>query len=403
MAQALAFLNANLYTPNLLTNHVLLVQDDKILAIVDKDTYLNNYKNNHTQSCSSSNLSIKEIDCNGLNLSPGFIDLQLNGCGGANFNESQENLSHKTILTMHNTNIKHGCTSFLPTLITSPLNLRQKALECIASFQQKYPKLVANVPGIHIEGPHISLDKKGTHNPEFIKPMAQQDLELYLKNAKYIKILTLAPEVNDLELVKQLLDAGVNVSLGHSNASYEQAKSYFDAGVKTATHLFNAMTAISNGRTPGLVGAIYDSKQVSSGIITDGVHVAWPLVKLSLDIKQDNIFIVTDAVMPAGTNITEFKFANKTIYVKDNICFDENNIISGSAITFDKQLSKLKNNTDLSLERIVRLATLNPAKQINIDSYVGQLKPGYLANLTIFNDNFDIKQTYVNGELVYQA
>lgn len=388
-----AFINAKLYTPDLVEDHVLLTNGDKIYKIISNAEFAD-LTDRHNYEI---------IDCGGKNLSPGFIDLQLNGCGGVSFNESAENLSFATILQMHQINVKHGCTSFLPTLITSPIELRKTALECISNFHEQHPELFTSVPGIHIEGPHLSLEKKGTHNPAFIKPMEAPDLQLYLDYATKIKMLTLAPEVNKLEDIKTLVDAGINVSLGHTNATYEQAKAAIDLGVNCATHLYNAMTSISNGRTPGVVGAIYSEPSISPGIITDGKHVDWSLVRLSLDVKGDKIFIVTDAVMPAGTDITEFTFASKTIYVRDESCFDENGVLSGSAITFDSQLRKLQQNSNYPLSKIIRLATLNPARQIKLDDQIGQLKPGLKANLTIFNDEFDIFQTYVNGKLAYHA
>ncbi|MFC6276551.1 N-acetylglucosamine-6-phosphate deacetylase [Psittacicella hinzii] len=388
----LAFVNAKVYSPLYLPNAVVLVDDNKIEKVV--------FTNEYNEKIKPTNQYL-EINLDGLNLSPGFIDLQVNGCGGANFNETLENLSFETLNTMHSCNVKHGVTTFLPTLITSPIEFRRKALEVITDFQQANPDLVASVPGIHIEGPHISIEKKGTHNPAYIKPMQQVDLDLYLEYKDIIKMLTLAPEENDLALVKQLLDAGILVSIGHTNATYEKAKEFINAGVKSATHLFNAMTSITNGRTPGVIGAIYESPEISPGLIVDGVHVNWPLVNLSLKVKKDRIFIVTDAVTPAGTDVTEFKFANKIIKVINQGCYDEFGCLSGSAITMDSQLSRLKENSDLSTEEILSLVTYNPAKHIGMEKQIGTLYPEAFANLAVFDDEFNIKATYVNGKEVY--
>lgn len=387
----LAFINGKVYTPEFRDNVVVLVADGKIEGLVSPEKF--------TSLASEYQI----VDLQGNNLAPGFIDLQVNGCGGANFNETLENLSIATLATMRDCNYKFGCTSFLPTLITSPIEFREKALKVIQEFQEKYPEEKNVIPGIHIEGPHISKIKKGTHNVDFIYPMQDKDLQLYLEYAPYIKMLTLAPEENDLNKVKKLINQGVLISIGHTNASYEQTKEYIDAGVNCATHLYNAMSSITNGRTPGVVGAIYNSEAVSPGIIVDGVHVDWALVNLSLKVKQDSIFVVTDALMPAGTDITEFDFASKPIKVINEGCYDQNGVLSGSAITMDSQLRRLKNHSDLSFAQILRLATYNPAKQIGLEDKIGSIKVGLDANLVVLDDEFNVQSTYVNGVVVHSA
>lgn len=389
----LAFVNARVLTPCPQENAVVLLDGDRVKDVLSAEAFAKLADANAYQ----------QVDCAGKYVSPGFIDLQLNGCGGANFNETLENLSEATLEQMHATNIKYGCTSFLPTLITAPIEFRQKALEVVADLHARRPETKSYVPGLHIEGPHISLAKKGTHNPDFIYPMQDKDLELYLKNAHLIKILTLAVEENDLNKVKQLCDAGIAVSCGHSNATYEQVKAAYEVGVRTATHLYNGMSCSTSGRTPGVVGAVYDLPELAPGIIADGVHVNWPLVKLSLKTKQDHIFLVTDAVTPAGTDIKEFKFASKIIKVVDEACLDDAGCLSGSAITMSSMLRRLKQNTDFSVEQIVRWATYTPARQVGLENELGVLKAGAYANLVVFDDDFNVAQTYVNGKLVYQA
>ncbi|RIY38928.1 N-acetylglucosamine-6-phosphate deacetylase [Psittacicella gerlachiana] len=386
----LAFINGKVYTPELKENVAVLVNQGKVERVIEASEIekLQDYE---------------LIDLKGSNLSPGFIDLQVNGCGGANFNETLDNLCVKTLEVMRDCNYKFGCTSFLPTLITSPYEFRKKALEVIKEYHELNPEEVNVVPGLHIEGPHISKIKKGTHNVNYIKPIEDKDLQLYLSYAPYIKMLTLAPEENDLAKVKELLKAGVLISLGHTNATYEQAQEYIEAGVTCATHLYNAMSSIANGRTPGVIGAIYESDKISPGIIVDGVHVAWPLVNLSIKVKGDNIFIVTDALMPAGSDLTEFYFANKLIRVIDEGCYDENGVLSGSAITMDSQLRRLHKHSDLTLEQVIKLATYNPAKQLGLENKIGVIKEGADANLIIFDNNFTIQDTYVNGKQVYTS
>lgn len=391
--RSLAFINATIYAPEVHRDHVLLVEGEKIVALLPRKEFEN--LDNHSK--------YEIVDCQGQNLSPGFIDLQLNGCGGVNFNENEDLVTRQTLETMLECNLRHGCTTFLPTLITNPYELRAHAIKVVADLHAEIPSAVSYVPGLHLEGPHISLAKKGTHNPNFIAPMEQRDCDLYTQNARYIKMLTLAPEENSPELIKALCDAGICVSIGHTNASYEQAMAGAELGMQCATHLYNAQTAISNGRNPGVVGAVYDNPNLGCGIIVDGIHVQWPLVRLTLQTKGDKVFVVTDAVAPAGTDITEFEFANKIIKVVNQGCYDENGTLSGSAITMDSSLQRLQENTQLDIEALVRLVTLNPARQIGMENQIGALVPQSFANIVVFDNNFNVRQTYLNGELRYQA
>lgn len=389
----LAFTNATIYAPEVHKDHVLLVENDKIVALLSRNEF----------EQLDSRTKYKLIDCQGLNLSPGFIDLQLNGCGGVNFNENTELVTRQTLETMLECNLRHGCTTFLPTLITNPFELREHAIKVIATLHDEHPNSISYIPGLHLEGPHISLAKKGTHNQKFIAPMEQRDCDLYTQNARYIKMLTLAPEENSPEFIKSLCNSGICVSIGHTNATYEQAMLGAELGMQCATHLYNAQTAISNGRNPGVVGAVYDNPNLGCGIIVDGIHVQWPLVRLTLQTKGDKAFVVTDAVAPAGTDITEFEFANKIIKVVNQGCYDENGTLSGSAITMDSSLQRLQENTNLDIESLIRLVTINPARQIGMEKLIGCLAPASFANLVVFDNQFNIRQTYLNGEHKYQA
>lgn len=388
-----AFVNGTIYAPELLRNHVLLVKDDSILDVVTVEQFQNHpEKDNFTL-----------VDLEGANVSPGFIDLQLNGCGGVNFSEDETLITPATLRTMLATNLKHGCTSYLPTFITNPYHLRECAIQAYRDLIKESPELATAVPGLHIEGPHISLARKGTHNPNFIKPATQADIDLYVRNADAIKMLTLAPEENDPALVKQLIDKGIVISFGHTNSDYKTAKDFVKLGVTSATHMYNAMTAIPNGRSAGVVLAVLGSPTINMGIIADGIHVSWPLVEFTLRSKGKNAYVVTDAVAPAGTDIEEFIFANKVIKVINQGCYDADGCLSGSAITMDSSLQRLQENTSFSKEELIAFVTEHPARAIHMQDTIGVLKAGAKAHLAVFDDNFNIKATYLNGNKVYSA
>lgn len=259
---------------------------------------------------------IEQHDLSGAFLAPGFIDLQLNGCGGVQFNDSLDTISVKTLEIMQQANERSGCTSFLPTLITSSDAFMKHSIDVMRDWlaQNKHQAL-----GLHLEGPWLNVLKKGTHDPAFIRKPTQELVDFLCANADAITKITLAPEEVEPSVIRQLTAAGIIVSAGHSNATWEQAKRGFAAGIRFATHLFNAMPYLT-GREPGLVGAIYDAPEVYCGIIADGRHVDWANIRNSKRIKGDKLVLVTDATAPASADIDQFIFAGKTIYYRWYLC-----------------------------------------------------------------------------------
>ncbi|GAK86951.1 N-acetylglucosamine-6-phosphate deacetylase [Vibrio ponticus] len=260
---------------------------------------------------------IETRDLQGANLSPGFIDLQLNGCGGVMFNDE---ITAETIQIMHEANLKSGCTSFLPTLITSSdENMRQ----AVAAARDYHAQHQNQSLGLHLEGPYLNVAKKGIHSVDFIRPSDDSMIDFMCDNADVIAKVTLAPEHNDPQHIKRLSDAGIVVSIGHTNATYAEARESFAHGITFATHLFNAMTPMV-GREPGVVGAIYDTSDVYAGIIADGFHVDYANIRIAHKIKGEKLVLVTDATAPAGADMDYFIFVGKKVYYRDGKCVDEN-------------------------------------------------------------------------------
>lgn len=347
--------------------------------------------------------TIKQHDLNGAILSPGFIDLQVNGCGGVQFNDNKENVTLKNLDIMQKANERTGCTSYLPTLITCSDDLMKHGIEVMTEYLKNNKNQAL---GLHLEGPYINVIKKGTHNPDFIRQPSAQMIDYLAAHAEAITKITLAPEMVNDDFIHQLKDAGIIISAGHSNATYEEAKQGFKAGISFSTHLFNAMPYIS-GRGPGLVGAIYDTPEVYAGIIADGLHVQWANIRNSKQLKGNKLILVTDATAPAGIDpqtgeMDHFIFAGKTIYYRDGLCVDENGTLSGSSLTMIDAVKNSVEQVGIALDETLRMATLYPARAIGVDNSLGSISPGKIANLTAFNRDFKVLATYVNGEEVYK-
>ncbi|RUS01686.1 N-acetylglucosamine-6-phosphate deacetylase [Pectobacterium polaris] len=342
-------------------------------------------------------VGIEQHDLSGAFLAPGFIDLQLNGCGGVQFNDSLDTISVKTLEIMQQANERSGCTSFLPTLITSSDAFMKHSIDVMRDWltQNKHQAL-----GLHLEGPWLNVLKKGTHDPAFIRKPTQELVDFLCANADAITKVTLAPEEVEPSVIRQLTAAGIIVSAGHSNATWEQAKLGFAAGIRFATHLFNAMPYLT-GREPGLVGAIYDAPEVYCGIIADGRHVDWANIRNSKRIKGDKLVLVTDATAPAGADIDQFIFAGKTIYYRDGICVDEHGTLSGSALTMIEAVRNSVEHAGIALDEAIRMATLYPARAIGVDKQLGSIESGKVANLTVFDRDYHILKTFVNGNPVW--
>ncbi|MGX3066086.1 N-acetylglucosamine-6-phosphate deacetylase [Ursidibacter arcticus] len=372
-----ALTNCVVYTGNdVLYQHAVIVKDDKIDAIV------------HQQELPK---DLDKIDLKGANLSAGFIDLQLNGCGGVMFNED---ISVRTLEIMQETNLKSGTTSYLPTFITSPDEGMKQAVQVMRDYLAKYKNQAL---GLHLEGPYLSVAKKGVHRPEYIREASGEMIDFLCNNGDVITKLTIAAENGTADHIQKFVDAGIIVSIGHSNATYEQAKQRIEQGISFATHLHNAMSPISSGREGGVVGAVLDS-DIYTGIIVDGLHVDWSNVRIAKKAKGDKLVIVTDAVAPAGANIDHFIFVGKKVLYKDGKCIDEFGSLGGAAVTMIESIRNVIQHTDISLEEAIRMCTLYPAKAIHVDDHLGSIEVGKIANVAVFDNQFNVLGTAVNGE-----
>lgn len=338
---------------------------------------------------------IEQRSLNGAIVSPGFIDVQLNGCGGVQFNDTAEAVTVETLEIMQKANEKSGCTSYLPTLITTSDDLMKQGVRVMREYGETPESGTRASSG----RPVAESGEKGTHNPGFVRQPDAALVDFLCNNADVITKVTLAPEMVPVEVITKLVNAGIVVSAGHSNATVKEAKIGFRAGITFATHLFNAMPYIT-GREPGLAGAILDEADIYCGIIADGLHVDYVNIRNAKRLKGDKLCLVTDATAPAGANIEQFIFAGKTIYYRNGLCVDENGTLSGSSLTMIEGVRNLVEHANIALDEVLRMATLYPARAIGVDKQLGSIAPGKVANLTAFTHDFKIIKTIVNGNEV---
>ncbi|WP_340301703.1 N-acetylglucosamine-6-phosphate deacetylase [Roseobacter sp. HKCCD5988] len=304
-----------------------------------------------------------EIDLGGDILFAGYVDLQVNGGDGILFNSAPH---CDGLRRMAKTHRRLGTTAFLPTLITDTPEVTRAA---IAATQDAVAAQVDGIAGLHLEGPHLSLARKGAHPGGLIRPMTEQDLAVYLAAAASLPCLklTIAPENVTEDQVARLARAGVILSLGHTDADYDTCLRYFKAGVRATTHLFNAMSQL-NSRAPGLVGATLGTGSVSAGVIADGLHVHPQSLRAAWDAKKGpcGLFLVTDAMAVAGSDITEFDLCGRQITRKDGILTLADGTLAGADLDLTRAVKVMVEDVGISLVDALCAATSTPAALIGL-------------------------------------
>lgn len=290
-------------------------------------------------------------------IAPGFVDLQINGGGGVMFNDDQSVEALRTIATAH---ASIGTAAVLPTLITDTPE-RMKA--AITATEQAIAERVEGVAGIHLEGPHLSVARKGAHDPSLIRPMGDDDLAIVLRAAERLPnvMMTVAPENTTNAQIRTMSDAGVIVSLGHTDADFETCMAAFDAGARCVTHLFNAMSQLGS-REPGLVGATLARDDIYAGLIADGIHVHPTMIRIALAAarKSERIMLVTDAMATAGSQITGFTLNGREVVRKDQQLTLIDGTLAGADLEMTQALSTMVNSVGDHLRDAIRRATATP-------------------------------------------
>ncbi|KEK27550.1 N-acetylglucosamine-6-phosphate deacetylase [Shewanella xiamenensis] len=337
----------------------------------------------------------KEIRYPGT-LVPGFIDVQVNGGGGALFNSSPTVACIETIGKAH---ARFGTTGFLPTLITDNVQVMAKAADAVAlAVAQKS----AGVLGVHFEGPHLSVPKKGVHPQGFIREITEAELAIFCRQDLGIRVVTLAPENVSPEVIRLLVASGVKVCLGHSNADYDTVVAALAAGATGFTHLYNAMSPLGS-REPGVVGAAIESETAWCGLIVDGHHVHPAAARVALRAKpRGKVMLVTDAMPPVGLDDeTSFElFGTQVLRVGDRL-----NAVTGELAGCVLDMATAVENSvkmlGLPLGEALRMASLYPAEFLGIAESVGRLAVGQRADLVLLDNQHQVLANYIAGNAVY--
>ncbi len=368
--------------------------------VFDGEKFLDNasiiIENNRIKSIEtelSQDAVMTKIDLQGKIVVPGYIDLQVNGCGGADINHD---ISLDTLQTMQKTCLRHGTTTFAPTFITNSDEHILQAIDLINHMDN--PELLGIICW-HFEGPYLSKLKKGIHEEKYIRKPSMEMLNAIINAKIPRKIVTLAPEENSGEHIKHLADNGVVVSIGHTNGTHAQIAEKIPYGLTMATHLYNAMRQLDS-REPGAVGAVLDSNDVYAGIIVDGIHSSYSSVDIAKKSLGDHLFLVSDASAPAGTDIEEFEFAGRKIFHRDGKCVATDGTLAGVAVLLDTCVRNTVNHVKIPMEEAFRMASLYPARSINKDDEYGYIKDGYIADLTILDSELFVQGVVTNGQYI---
>ncbi len=346
----------------------VLIKNDRIVAIVDM--------------ASIPEQAIR-IDCGNNFLAPGLIDLQIAGAGGYLFSS---NPTAEALKSITDAITRSGTTGFLIAIPTNTFDVYREVIRVVR--ENPNPAVL----GLHLEGPYISPLRRGAHIRDCIRRPQKEEIEALLEEAGgVVKMLTIAPEVWNEELTGILIDRGIVVAAGHSNATFREAELGFKWGIRTATHLFNAMSQLHH-RDPGLPGAVFQSENAFASIIADGIHVDYNVISIAKKLLHERLFLISDTVEE------NLKGAYQHVRQKDRFTLPDGTL-SGSLLTMMKAVKNCTENTAITAEEALRMASSYPASVMGITDK-GRIAPGYKADLVVFDTAFEVKHVFVNGEMI---
>lgn len=357
---------------HLLDGHALVIEGGVIAAILPEDA-----------APAEGRRAVSGI------LAPGFLDLQVNGGGGLMVDGATDLAALRQICAAHR---GLGTAGILPTLITdTPQATAQVIAAGIAAARSEVPGFL----GLHLEGPHLDPRRKGAHDPALIRPMTDTDLARLCDAARALPALmvTLAPESASPQQIAALTGAGAVVSLGHSDCSYEVAQAAFAAGARTVTHLFNAMSQIGH-RAPGLAGAVL-AGEAGAGLIADGIHVHPAVMRLALAARPQGIFLVSDCMAFAGTDLTEMELGGRQVLRRDGRLTLADGTLAGADLTLPQAIANLIRDCGVAPARALAMATAEPARLLGLHGSHGALAPGYRAGIVLLGDDFALRESWL--------
>lgn len=360
-----------------LDRHAVLLSGDRIVDVVPAD---------------QAPPDVPRNDLGAGLLVPGFVDAQVNGGGGVLFNETPTIEGATAIAEAHR---RFGSTAMLPTFITDRDAPRHDA---VAAIREAVARRVTGIAGLHLEGPFLSRARKGAHDPALIRPMSDADVDAIIDANPGTLLLTVAAENASPEQIRRLTDAGVIVSLGHSDASYEVAAAAAEAGARGITHLFNAMSQMAH-RGPGVVGAALDHGGLWCGMIADGHHVHPAALRIALRAKKGpgRIFLISDAMPPAGSPGDTFMLSGRLVRRQGTRLTFDDGTLAGCDLTMDAAVRYAVAELDLPLGEALRMASLYPAEFLRLDGSRGRISRGFRADFALMTDTLQVSSTWIGG------
>jgi N-acetylglucosamine-6-phosphate deacetylase len=356
-------------------HHAVVVEAETIMAIVPRQEV-------------AKSVAVHDL-ADGAWLTPGFIDVQVNGGGDVLFNDEPTLKAIAAITAAHR---KYGTTSLLPTLITDSLEKMRAAKAAVEAAIAQNP----GVLGIHFEGPWLSPDKPGIHDPVHIRPPRREEIELVADTGNGVVVVTLAPEQVAPDLIAELVRSGVHVSLGHSMASYAETKAAIAQGLTGFTHLFNAMRPIG-AREPGPIIAALETPGAWYGMIVDGLHVDPAVLKFALR-SVARPMLVTDAMPPVGGSRSSFTLQGREITLSNGRCAGVDGTLAGAALDMATAVRNCVELLDMPLTAALRAASAEPARFLGIADRLGRLGPGCRADMVALDPGtVQVLATWVAG------
>ena len=323
-------------------------------------------------------------------LAPGYIDVQANGGGGVLFNDDPTPEGIARIAAAHRS---YGTVGLLPTLVTDAPQVMAAAIAATREARRRTPATL----GVHLEGPFIDPRRRGAHELRYVRDLAPDDVEAIAGADCGAVMLTLAPNRVAAERITELARRGVLVSLGHSEASYQEARAAIQAGARAFTHLFNAMSA-SAGREPGMVGAALDLADAFVGIIADGHHVHEANLRIALAAKRhDRFMLISDAMPPAAGGPDHFELQGRRVTRTEGSLRLDDGTLAGSVLTMDEAVRYVVNVVGLDLGAALAMASRVPATFLRRDHDLGRIAPGHLASLVHLDDELRVCETWIEG------
>ncbi|EHQ28275.1 N-acetylglucosamine-6-phosphate deacetylase [Mucilaginibacter paludis] len=346
----------------------VLIENEKIKAVVDQKEIPE---------------EAQQIDLNGANVAPGLIDLQIYGNGSPLFFGGDP--SAAALAQMEKALLRQGCTGFLATIATNTNQVVEQGIQAALTYSNR----VGNLMGLHLEGPYLNPKRKGAHPAALIKKATLNEVKHWVEMANgEIKMITIAPELQDEAILTYLNEQAIVLSSGHSDATYQQAKAFINHPVKAITHLYNAMPPMHH-RQPGIIPAIFEDKPYTS-IVADGIHVNFTMIALAKRQLGDKLFLITDAVTESRTGVYQHQLHGDHFTMPDGT-------LSGSNLSLLQAVKNCVEHAEIPLAEAINMASLYPARLIGKADEQGKIAANYLANMIVFNADFEVQATILKG------